>query len=160
MNRKWYPLQALQWNDGPYSITSWTVSHQEMQFFAQVGEHFLLLSLHPSSLFLFLPPCPHALTLPQGSLLHWVSYAAQHKGRVRGNLSSSRVPNHLKLCRSKLTLLASPRSWQTASAGHGVLVLRSLSKIYDLLNGLLPFALAQISPLHQCWSCLVLSTLQ
>lgn len=74
-----------------------------------------------------------------------VFYAAQHKRKVRGNLSSKQVPSHLRLCRSKLTLSVSPRSWQTASAGHGILVLRSLSKIYDLLNGSLPLALAQIS---------------
>lgn len=112
-----------------------------------------LLNAVSSSLFLFLPPYLHALTLAAASTQH----AAQHKGRVRGNVSSRRVPSHLRLCRWKLTLSVSPRSWQTASAGHGVLVLRSLSKIYDLINGLLPFALAQISPcisagVASCWA--------
>lgn len=83
--------------------------------------------------------------------------AAQYKESVRRNLSSRQVPSHLRLRRSNVRLWVSPRNWQAASTGHGVLVLSSLSKIYDLLNGFLPFALAQISPsispkVALCWA--------
>lgn len=115
-------------------------------------EHFLTLSPLPSSLFRFLPPCLCALTLRRED-----SRAGSLTAERKGHPSTWQVPSHLRLCRSKVTLSVSPSGWQTASAGRGVLVLRSLSKIYDLLNALLPFALAQISPcistrVPSCWA--------